>query len=176
MDWDRERPWRDNIWVRLAPAVLYVAVCLFWLPAPTVPLVGGMAGGLVFAWRDLRSRRHIASETGLTPRQVTVAARLMRKEVIPSDPAARHAMTLLLHRQRRAARTTRRLTLALATLFAALGAAVLLWGPTAKDLAAIYLALAALLLLTALPSTRRTTHRLARTEAHLTPPPPLLEQ
>ncbi|MBD0739490.1 hypothetical protein [Streptomyces sp. CBMA29] len=172
MDWDHEPPWRDNIWVRLAAAVLYVAVCLFARPASAVPAIGCSGIALAFLWQDLRTRRHIARETGLTPRQVAVAARLMRKEDIPSDPTARHAMTLLLHRQRRTARTARRLVLALAALFAVLGTALLVWGPTAKDLAVLHLALAALLLAT-LPFARRTTRRLARTEAQLTPPAPL---
>jgi len=120
VDWEGERRWKDDhpvlstVGGMLASWLVLAGV--YWLVKPTAQVpasawvvsVIGCVGGIVGALRvSARARSRIADELGLTPRQLPVLGRRLRKEWIPADPWARWAVGALAQRQFRQLRRTR---------------------------------------------------------------------
>ncbi|WP_405782897.1 hypothetical protein [Streptomyces sp. NBC_00859] len=185
IDWQAERHWNDRPWVQVALALVIaggVAVVLNVLLRDAWGRSSGGTGGFggfcaAFAglWSARRVRRQVAEESGLSPWQVPIVGRWLRKGRVPADPKARRAMAALARQQRRASQRSRWSLPVLMTLFAVGGVALLATGYYAFG--ALLLA-GDLLLVPALVSQRRTIERLPRIEEQLaapqeaTPPPP----
>ncbi|MFJ5610549.1 hypothetical protein ACIQCJ_14300 [Streptomyces sp. NPDC093221] len=173
VDWDGERRWYDRLWVRVGTAVAFLAVMYaalwFWLGFNFGGFAGGLGAATAGLWRQRTFRRHLAEEAGIRPRQIPVVARRLRKGRVPADPAVRHAMTVLLRRQRKAARSGLRWLPWLAGFYLVLGAIFLIVGTTGFG---VFCLTIGVLLAAARAAHSRTTRRLDRAEARLIPPPP----
>ncbi|WP_188280226.1 hypothetical protein [Streptomyces sp. CBMA29] len=147
-------------------AAMYAALW-FWLGFNFAGFAGGSGAAVVGLWQKRTFRRQLAQETGIRPRQIPVIARRLRKGHVPADPAARHAMTVLLRRQRKAARSGLRWLPWLDGFYLVLGTIYLTAGVTGFG---VFCLMIAVLLAAAWAAHRRTTRRLDRAEAQLIPP------
>lgn len=128
IDWQAERHWNDRPWVQVALALVIaggVAVVLNVLLRDAWGRSSGGTGGFggfcaAFAglWSARRVRRQVAEESGLSPWQVPIVGRWLRKGRVPADPKARRAMAALARQQRRASQRSRWSLPVLMTLFA----------------------------------------------------------
>lgn len=185
IDWQAERRLTDRPWVQVAltlviTSAVVVAVNLLLYAVWGHPSTGGMGGGigavLVGLWTARRTRRQVAEESGLSPWQVPIVGRWLRKGRVPTDPKARRAMTALVRRQQRASLQGRWAMPVLMTLFALGGVVLLVTGDVALG---GLLLVGVVLLLPALVGQRRNIKRLPRIERQLAapaenvaPPPP----
>ncbi|MFE2376729.1 hypothetical protein [Streptomyces sp. NPDC059398] len=173
VDWQAERRWNDRPWVQVTlilaiavGAVVVVNLSLYavWGHANPGGVAGGIGGLTVALWRSRRVRRQVAEESGLSPWQVMVVGRWLRKGRVPADPKARRAMTALVREQQRALQQNRWAMPVMMTLFAVGGAVLLVVGNFALG---GLLVVVVVLLVPALVRQRRDMKQLPRIEKQL---------
>ncbi|MGW7411360.1 hypothetical protein [Streptomyces sp. NPDC054863] len=104
VDWEAEWRWHDARWagntaiLALACAASGVAqVFSPWAGIRVIVVPLALAGLLI--WLNTRALNRLSSETGLPHRRLAAVMRLSRREQIPNDPVARHAMVRLIKLQ-----------------------------------------------------------------------------
>ncbi|MFI0979589.1 hypothetical protein ACH4SP_21635 [Streptomyces sp. NPDC021093] len=128
VDWEGEWRWHDAQWA--GNTAILVGACavsgIGWLsgtgPGIRVSAVALLVAALLI-WLNTRALKRLRSETGLSHRRLAAVMRLSRREQIPNDPVARHAMVRLLKLQnskKTGARWARPVLAAVLLLFALL--------------------------------------------------------
>ncbi|MGW5867109.1 hypothetical protein ACWFRJ_33675 [Streptomyces sp. NPDC055239] len=185
IDWHAEQRWNDRTWVQVALILLIAAgvaigMNLLLYAAWGHLSMGGVGGGIGVVlggqWTARRARREVAEESGLSPWQVSIVGRWLRKGHVPGDPKARRAMAALVRGQQRAARQGGRWVMPVGMALCAVGGVVFLVDGNVV-LAGVML-VGVVMQIPALIEQRRNIRRLPRIEEQLAapadsaPPPP----